>query len=190
LLNEANKIRPRPPDELLKELIDIHGLSNELAKQLIRSPALATYLDLVNEIGKIVSPQTIATTLLIHIKTIKSEGYNTEKIEFHHLIELLKNVGEGKVAKEAIPEILKEVCLRPEAKIDEILSKFTGLTVQDLNRIVDGIINEYKDIINERGEKSFGLIMGRVMAKVRGRIDGKIVAEVVRSRLRTFLHKK
>ncbi|RLG87874.1 MAG: hypothetical protein DRO15_04080, partial [Thermoprotei archaeon] len=57
----------------------------------------------------------------------------------------------------------------------------------ELVKIIEGIIIENANVIKARGERAFGLVMGKAMSKLRGRVDGKVVAEVVRKKLKEFL---
>ncbi|MGC9107719.1 MAG: GatB/YqeY domain-containing protein, partial [Infirmifilum sp.] len=97
----------------------------------------------------------------------------------------LKAVAENKLAKEAIPEVLRALAENPESSVEDVIEKLSlrGLTLQELERLVDEIISERKQLIMEKKEKAFSPIMGIVMEKVRGKIDGKIVAEVVRKKI-------
>ena len=188
ILREASKYVPKTPDELLKELVEVHKLSKDLAFNLIKDPMLHLYLDLVSELGDNVSPRIIASTLMIHIKSLKSEGVNVDIINVDTLKKVLLAVGKGKVAKEAIPEILAEYARRyPKAVIDEIISKFKGLSRDEVVKIVRKIIEDNKDEIIKRGVKAFNFVMGKVMSIVRGKVDGKLVAEIVKNELNRLM---
>ncbi len=184
ILREASKYVPKTPDELLKELVEVHKLSKDLAFNLIKDPMLHLYLDLVSELGNDVPPRIIASTLMIHMKSLKSEGVNIDVIDVSTLKKVLLAVGKGEVAKEAIPEILAEYARRyPKAVIDEIISKFKGLSRDEVVKIVRKIIEDNKDEIIKRGVKAFNFVMGKVMSIVRGKVDGKLVAEIVKNEL-------
>ncbi len=182
LLSEAEKLKPRQPDELLKEIIEEHGVSEELAKQLIKDPALFTYLDLVKDLRGLIHPQLIASTLLITIKGLKSEGIDVSGLSIDSIRETLKAVGKGLIAKEAVHDVLAEH-LSSGKPVNEILAKYRVLSEDELTRIVDKVLRENIDEVRRRGGKAFGLIMGRVMSVVRGRVDGRTVAKIVRERL-------
>ena len=187
VLNEALKYVPKSPEELLRELTSQHGLSNELAGELIRDPSIGTYLDLVKELGDVVQPRVIATTLMIHIKGLKADGVNVDLIGTDDIKEVLRFVGEGIVAKEAIPEILKEVVAYRErgvnVGVNEVVKKYSRISISELRDIIRMVISENRDVVLSRGSRAFKLIMGRVMATVRGRVDGGLVAKIVREEL-------
>ena len=188
ILKEAEKYVPKTPEEVLKELVDVHGLSEELAKELIKDPLLHTYLELYHNLREKVPAKLIASTLMIHLKYLKSEGLNIELVTPEVLKEVLLAVSNNEIAKEAIPEVLKEYIIKyPKLSIKEIINQHKALSKEDLERIVKNIVNMNTTFIKEKGERAFGKIMGLVMKEVRGKIDGRIVAEVVRKYIREIL---
>ncbi|RLG78022.1 MAG: Glu-tRNA(Gln) amidotransferase GatDE subunit E [Thermoprotei archaeon] len=192
LLREAEKYRPPTPDEKAEEIIKKFAISRALAWQLIHSEYLNLFEELATEFGNKVPPTVIATTLVSTLKSLLAEGLDINKITDEHLRKLFAAVAQGKISKEAIPEVLKLWCKEPALTIDKIIDKLSlkPLTLEDLTRIVDEILMKHQDYVLSRGERAFGLIMGQVMKVVRGKIDGKTVAETVKKRLHEFLEKK
>ncbi|MCD6085132.1 MAG: Glu-tRNA(Gln) amidotransferase subunit GatE [Desulfurococcales archaeon] len=186
LLKEAELLKPKTPEELLKELVSQHGLNKEMATQLIKDPLLPMYLDLVKELGELIKPQLIATTLLIYLKGLKSEGLNIDLLSEEDIKKVLQAVGDGRIAKEAIPEVLSAYLKRSARSVEEAINMFTQISVEELRQLVQKVVEENKNAVSRKGTKAFGLIMGKVMSLVRGRIDGKIVANVVQEVLREF----
>ena len=187
LIRRAADLKPPTPEEMLTTLIKEHGLSHELARQLLRDPSLNLYLDLKEELPQ-TPPVVIASTLMIHLKGLKAEGLNPDLIDVSVLKRVLGAVGKGEIAKEAIPEILgKYLRSRGKGNIDDILREFKGLTRDMLEEIVDEVLRENADAVKERGVRAFSLVMGRVMARVRGKADGKLVAEIVRKKINDLI---
>ncbi|MEZ0345438.1 MAG: Glu-tRNA(Gln) amidotransferase subunit GatE [Infirmifilum sp.] len=174
---------PEPPEKTLERLKRQYGLSDDLAQQLFNSEYLFFFEELVQATG--VQPIIAATLLTNTLKSLRRDGVNVDALEEEQIKGVLRAVAEGKLAKEAIPDVIKALAENPDATLESIIEKLSlrTLTVQDLERIVDQIINEKRQFIVERGEGSFSPIMGLVMDKVRGRIDGKIVAEIVRRKI-------
>ena len=187
LLKEAEGIKPKTPEEMLRTLTEEHGLRRNMAEQLLRDPSLPTYLDLVEDYG--ISPHLAATTLLIHLKGLRSEGLDITKVGVEELSHLLKAVDEGGIAKEAVPEILEKY-LRSEGRIDELVRKYEGLSDEELRKIVKEVVAKYSDEVARKGDKAFSLIMGKVMQVVRGRADGRKVAQVVKNEINSLIKKK
>ncbi|MCD6340633.1 MAG: Glu-tRNA(Gln) amidotransferase subunit GatE [Desulfurococcales archaeon] len=187
LLKEAELLKPKTPEELLEELNTRHGLSRELATQLIKDPSLPTYLDLVKELGNLVKPQLIATTLLIHVKGLKSEGLDVDALTVDDIRKVLEAVGTGKIAKEAVPEVLAAYLKGKVKSVEDAIKMFTQVSPEELEILVRKVIEENKSVVSERGMKAFGLVMGRVMSVVRGRVDGKLVASIVKKILQEYV---
>lgn len=182
IMMEVKKIYIPKPEEILKILIENHGLSHSLASQLIRDPLLHLYLDLVEELKDVISPQIIASTLVVTMKSLKREGVNVDKVDYEAFHKIFEAVGKGKVAKEAIPDIIKAVA--SGLSVDKALDSFKSLSVEEIEKIVDEVITSNIDTIKTRGlERSVNLVMGRVMSLVRGRVDGAVVNTIVRRKL-------
>ncbi len=182
LLEEVERIKIPKPEEVLRVLVEEHGLSRDLAAQLIREPVLDLYLDLVDDLRGVTSPQIIATTILIHMKSLKREGLSVERVRYVDLAGILRAVGRGEIAKEAVPEVIKAVA--SGSSLEEALKPFRTLSVEEVERIVESIIESNIETIRARGpERSLGFVMGRVMSVVRGRADGAMVNAIVRKKL-------
>jgi glutamyl-tRNA(Gln) amidotransferase subunit E len=188
LLEEAERLKPPTPEDLLTRLVGEHKLAKTLAEQLIRDPLIHTYLNLVEELGDKVQPHVIATTLMIHLKGLKSEGLDVSLIDEQTLKTVLEKVGENILSKDAVPEILREYSLKKgEVSLEELIKKYTGIGVGELEKLIDEVIETLRETLLTKKEKAFNIVMGEVMKKVRGRIDGKVVAETVRKKLKEAL---
>jgi len=182
ILQEVEKLRIPRPEEVLKILIEDHGLSRDLASQLMRDPSFHLYLDLVEELRGVTSPQIIASTLVVTIKSLKREGVDVDRVDYAALSKVLEAVGMSRIAKEAIPDIIKAIALG--SKVDDVLNSFKTLSIEELEKIVDEVISSNIDAIRARGpDKSVSLVMGKVMSLVRGKVDGALVSAVVRKKL-------
>ena len=188
LLEEAERLKPPTPEDLLTRLVREHKLAKTLAEQLIRDPLIHTYLNLVEELGDKVQPHVIATTLMIHLKGLKSEGLDVSLMDEQTLKTVLEKVGENILSKDAVPEILREYSLKKgEVSLEELIKKYTGIGVGELEKLIDEVIETLRETLLTKKEKAFNIVMGEVMKKVRGRIDGKVVAETVRKKLKEAL---
>ncbi|MEM3948641.1 MAG: hypothetical protein QXM76_03515, partial [Zestosphaera sp.] len=153
-------------------------------EQLIRDPLIHTYLNLVDELEGRVSPHVIATTLMMHLKGLKSEGLDVSAVGEDVLKTLLSKVGEGSVSRDAIPEILREYASHlGKVGMDELIAKYAGMTEEDVDRVVRETVERLKETLLTKKEKAFSIVMGEVMKVIRGRADGKMVADLVRRRL-------
>jgi len=187
LLSQLAEELPEPPEKTLERLKREYRLSEDLAQQLFDSEHLFLFEELVKKTGA--PPVLVATVLTNTLRSLRREGVQVENIDEDHLLQLMKAVAEGKIAKEAIPDILRAIAENPELSFDAVVEKLSlhSLTVKELEKLVDQVISEKMPLIREKGERAFSPIMGEVMGKVRGRIDGKLVAEVVRKKLQDVI---
>ncbi|MDD1711981.1 MAG: GatB/YqeY domain-containing protein, partial [Methanoregulaceae archaeon] len=134
-----------------------------------------------------ISPNLASRTLFGTIKELSRDGVDTGRligppadgISIPVVIEVMKYVEDGSVAKEAVPDILKCIC--SGIPVDEALLKCSrSVSDADLASIVRRIVEERKDFVKERGKGSLGPLMGIVMAQVRGSVDGKAVSTALR----------
>jgi glutamyl-tRNA(Gln) amidotransferase subunit E len=187
ILGEAMKLVPEPLDAKLKRFIEVHGLSRDLAEQIIRSRYLPLYEDLVAKYNN-VQPSLIASTLVSTIRSLKAECPDIDSMPEERIDGIIGLLSKGVFSKEALPDVIRYVCVKnidPERAIEEM--GIRRLSPEEIERIVDQIIIEHREEILRRGEKAYSYAMGRAMEKLRGKVDGKIVSEIVRRKITTIL---
>ncbi|GAY25272.1 Glu-tRNA(Gln) amidotransferase GatDE subunit E [Desulfurococcaceae archaeon AG1] len=184
LLREADKYVPEPLEVKMKRFIEDHGLSRELAEQVIRSRYLPLYEELVSKYRGNVQPSLIASTLINTLKSLRAEGVDTDSLSEETLGEIFELLSKGMFSKEAIPDIIRYVCekrVRPSKAIEDL--GIRKLSSEEVEKIVEDFIEKNRLEVVKRGDKAYGYVMGRVMEILRGRADGKIVSEIVRRKL-------
>ncbi|MEM4576883.1 MAG: Glu-tRNA(Gln) amidotransferase subunit GatE [Candidatus Nezhaarchaeales archaeon] len=190
-LDRLSKLLPEMPEQKLKRFIEEYGLSKDLALLMINSYRLDVFEKIVSTVPE-VSPTIVATTLEYTWKSLKREGIPLDRVDEHKLVEMFKAVGQGVIAKEAIPEILKRMAENPDLPLTKLIEQL-GLKIASLSEIrslVDRIIEENIELIESKGEKSFSVIMGRAMSVLRGRADGKLVSDIVKERITHFMRSR
>lgn len=169
--NILNKIKlPELLEDKKKKYEKI--LNKELASQIINSP----YVDLFDKYSKTRNSKIIANILVNTIPDIKRrENLDISKITEKHLEELFDLIGKGKITKDSVYEILKEI------------AKNTGKSVKDF-KIETISENEAMEIIRKiiKKEKTdkINVIIGEAMKKLKGKIDGKKIAEIVKEEIK------
>ena len=117
--------------------------------------------------------------MLATLKELSRDGVDVDRIADANVIEILVAVGEGRAAKEAVPDLLRAVA--NGATVDEALAQCApAVSGDELAAIVDRVVAERADFVRERGMGALGPLMGVVMAEVRGSADGKKVAGLLR----------
>ncbi len=187
IIEKVSKSLPEYPEETISRLINSYGLSQELAELLFDNWRFKLFEEIASNYPNI-SPSFIATTLSSTLTALKREGVPIENLRDETFKEIFAYINDGKLAKEAVPEVLTELAMSKASSLAEIVSR-RYMSLKQLDEIIDAKIAELHKEISERGERAYGLLMGRVMAEVRGKIDGAIVSKRVRKKLSEFLHK-
>ncbi len=186
-----------PPVRITKDMLELEipelieerakryenlGLSEDLAWIIADSP----YYSLFEEFAKVLPATLVARVLHIIPAEIRKEGLDTSKLEEKHYRMVLKLIQEGKVAKEGAEELLKALIENPEASEEELTAGKTG-KLEELEALIDELLEEKKDLIEERKMGAFKPLMGEVMKVFRGKIDGKIIADVLKKKLESCI---
>ncbi len=185
----AESIKPEPLEAKLKRLTEKYGLSKELADEVIRDVRLDIIEKLIERYHDRVKPTTIASFFVVTLRGLRGEGIDVDSIPDPVYEEMVRLLAEGKIAKEALEELVKAVYEEGDYNVERVARKkgLTTVSREEAEAIIDEIIRENIETVKARGMKAMGLIMGKAMARLRGRIDGKIVADIVKSKLQQAL---
>jgi glutamyl-tRNA(Gln) amidotransferase subunit E len=175
---------PELPEQKMSRLVSGYGLNQKLAKQILESQHAGLFETVTKESG--VSPTIIAVFLTETLKALKRDGVRVDRISESQIKEIFKHVGSGSLMKESISDVV--ICL----------SKNGGKTVQDaitalglkavsgdeLETLVSKVLSENRNLMKERGEAGFGIIMGILMKDLRGKVDAARVSKVLKEKLK------
>ncbi len=174
---------PELPREKMVRLMTQYAVNEKLARQLLYSE----HLDLFESIGAetSVSPTVIAVALTETLKALKRDGVPVDKVSDEQITDVFKLVDSGKTVKEAVPEVLAWLANHEHsAAVEALESLGLGIISQDdLDKMIDGLINENKELVKKRGEKAFGILMGAIMREVRGRAKAEAVSRILKDKL-------
>ncbi len=189
MLAEAEKLVPEPAEVKVRRFVEKYGMSRELAEKAVADPRLPLIEELIGRYGASLSPTLIASLIVVTMKGLKSKGVNVDSISEDRIEGLVRLLAEGRVAKEAAEAILAKMAEDPRLGPEEA-AKALGLTrlgEEEVRRVIDEVVKENLGLVRQKGEASFGPLMGRAMERLRGKADGKLVAELLRSRIREVL---
>ena len=115
---------------------------------------------------------------------IRREGIDVDALALDRLREVFRLHRQGAFAKEAIPDILRQM-VREDATASAAAAALGlgALRDQDLDAILDEIVAAHDAMIRERGDKALGPLMGVAMERLRGKVDGRVLNEKLRQRL-------
>jgi glutamyl-tRNA(Gln) amidotransferase subunit E len=179
---------PERPDLTVARLAREYGIHEQQARQLAQEGSDAAFEMIAREFGE---AKLVASVLLYTFGELRREGLDVDGIPVDHLRELFSLLKAGRFAKEALPELVREMA-RTRSRASEAMRVLgvTQMTRQDLESIVDEVLRAAEDLIASRGNAAERALMGQVMERVRGRADGKLVSEVLHERLEVHLKGK
>ncbi len=189
LLEEARRIKPPLPQEKLAELERRYRLSDELAKQLLRDPRLDLFERLAEKYGDKIPPSFIASLFTNILRSLAREGVPVENIHDEQLDAALAAVAEGRIAKDALGELLAYLARNPDKSVESAIKELGISTVsrEEVERLVEEAVEALKEEILVRGHRALSKVMGRVMPKLRGKVDGRLVAQIAREKIEEVL---
>jgi len=177
---------PELPEQKLERLMKDYGLNRKLASQVLDSEYSELFEVIVKESG--VAPTVVATTLTEIMKALKRDGVEVWKVSDEKLLKLFRFVGAGKLAKEAIPDVITWLSKNEGKSVEEAV-KSLGLSMlsdEEIKRVVKETIEKNIEIVKQRGKGAFGPLMGRIMQKYRGRVNAEKVSKLLRRYLENF----
>ena len=163
-----------------------YKLNNALAEQLARSE----YSELFERVvaGNRKFAGFAASVLLSTLKELRREGFSVAAIPEEKIEEVLIAAERGELAREAVVEVLKFLCEKPESRIETVKESLglKGFDEDELRELIKNILKEKEDFIREHGNAAEKPLMGVVMKQVRGKADGKLINRILREELLKF----
>jgi len=178
------KMSPELPEQKVKRYIDEYKLNKELAERMSLSENSKLFEELVAKHA--IDPTLIATTLEETLVSLKREGAAVENIQRAALDKIFDLVKMGEVAKEAVPDILREVA--KGFNVPDVVQRLSlrKITEAELAKMVSDVIQENWELVQRRGRDAMQPLMGILMEKVRGRVDGRLVHQLLERELQKF----
>ena len=189
---------PLRSSERAKNLIELHGISEDQAQQLVRRQIEEVFLQGVE--GKSsdfpsLPAKAWATMLLDATRAEIAEGVGVteDEIPWSLLALSLHAREEGLVTRDGMASIAQELWVTPSfhsMSFDERLKIFSeraqdaGFAPADdgaLKAVVQEVVEEMHALILERGMGAMGPLMGAVMGRLGGAADGRTVSESLRN---------
>jgi glutamyl-tRNA(Gln) amidotransferase subunit E len=185
LLDDIKANLPELPEEKKSRIIEQYNLSEDLAKQLVRTDRVDSFEEIKAESG--VDSTTVASTLAYTLKELRREGCMVDELNNNILLDAFNLLEEGKISKDAITPILANVCKEgnsPEEAAESL--NLVMLSETDVEKIIGEIISSNRKMIDERGTGAMGPLMGMAMKKLKGKADGKLVNKLLKDKLQNI----
>jgi len=178
---------PELPEHKFRRFVKHYRLSSELASRMSVSDNAELFEDLVKKTNA--DPTLVASTLEEILVNLRRESVPIERIQKHSLEELFGLVSRGRMIKEAIPEVLKELAKEPQLSVRDALKclKLIPMQKNELKELISRVVLENEALIRGQKEGSFRVLMGQVMDKARGRADGQLVSKLLQKEIKGYL---
>ncbi len=175
---------PELPEQKLGRLVKECKLNEKLAKQILDSPYIELF-EIVLKESK-VSPTAVAVFLTETLKSLKRDGMQVDKVSDSLIREMFKNVGAGKLMKESMSDVTIWLAKNEGKDIQEAINSLglKAVSEENLNAFVDKVVAENRKLIQERGEASFGILMGYIMKDLRGKVDAAQISKVLKEKMK------
>ncbi len=178
---------PEPPERKFERLMKECKLNQKLARQILDSEYDELFETIVKESK--VSPTTVAVFLTETLKALKRDGVQIDKVSENKMREIFSKISSGELTKEAIPDIVVWLSKHENKGIQEAINNL-GLKViseDELRAFVEKMIEDNRSLIQERGENSFGILMGIIMRNLRGRVNAAVASKILKEKLKELL---
>ncbi|MEG3225123.1 MAG: glutamyl-tRNA(Gln) amidotransferase subunit E [Methanobacteriales archaeon Met13] len=182
LLQEVRSNLPELPSEKKERIIDKYKLSDDLAVQLVRQNKVELFEEVMARCE--VDSTTVASTLAYTLKELKREGLEIDKLELDQFLKTFKLVSEGKIAKDGVLALLKEVSregLSPEEAAKKL--NLSMLSEDGVRDIIRKLVTSQEAMVKERGSAAMGPLMGMAMKEFKGKADGKLVNKLLKEEI-------
>ena len=181
----AKVAREIPPDwqTEVRRLERNFTLSHDLAVKLYDSESLEDFERLARV--KELEPSFVASVLVDLPVRLAREGVPEDALGVQVLAEALKAVAEGSIAKEAVPDVVKEAGSEgvPVRQAIDSLG-LESAREDEVKRVVEAVVQSRREFISEKGAAAFSPLMGEVMKELRGKADGATVSRLLRDALK------
>jgi len=179
---------PELPEQKLGRLMTEYRLNQKLARQILDSENGEMFETIIKESS--VSPTTVAAFLTETLRALKRDGVEVDKVSENQIREIFKSISTGKLTKEALSDVVVWLSQHEDKSVEEAINNL-GLKIvpeSELKTFIEKVIADNEKLIKERGESSFGILMGIVMKSMRGKIDAVLVSKVLKEKLKELLN--
>jgi len=157
---------------------------NGLSGKLVDGMKLNNYACLFEGLlKKGVNATTAAGLLLDGLTQLKREGVKGISNGMVESVLLLEK--EKKVSKDVLLDFLRAWSKSSKSDSKEVLKGMKIERIDDLGlrKVVEGAIEKNKALVEAKGERAIGALMGDVMKELKGKADGKEISKILKEEL-------
>ena len=129
---------------------------------------------------------TFAASLLESTLTeLRRDDVAVEHLTDDHLLNVLRAVDEGELAKEGVEEVLATIAAEPDLSVEAAIENagLAGVSESDVRDAVADVVDRNAEQVDAEGMGAFSALMGEAMGALRGKADGEIVSDVLREEI-------
>jgi len=177
---------PELPEQKMERMAKQYKLNQKLAKQILDSGKDELFETIVSEND--VSPTTVAVFLTETSKALKRSGADVDRVSEHQIRQIFQSLGSGKLLKESISDVTLWLSKNEGKNVEEAISTLGLMVVSrdELESMVERVIADHQEVIRERGEAAFGILMGIIMKDLRGKVDAAQISRLLKERLKSL----
>lgn len=184
-ISEIKSGLPEKPETKKERYQKEFGLSKELAEQMSTSSKSLLFEKIIAEYN--VDPTLVASTLEQTLAQLEREDVPVENITENSLKNAFELISKGKISKDALTQLLKEVGKGSKVKTAVEQLGISKMEEEKIYEIVSEVVENKEDLIKDRGEKAVNALMGVVMKKVGGKADGELVHQILEEKVKEKL---
>jgi glutamyl-tRNA(Gln) amidotransferase subunit E len=182
-LNALMRLVPEPWENTVSRYERKYLLSRDLAVKLLDSDFPDLFERLASQLK--LEPSLVASMLVDLPVRLTREGIPEEALGQETVVEVLRAIDSGRVAKEAAPDVLRLMGRGESKSVWEAVEKLGlgSIDVGRLSEIIDSVVQGNRALIEAKGDGAFSPLMGKVMAQARGKADGRLVSRLLKEKL-------
>jgi glutamyl-tRNA(Gln) amidotransferase subunit E len=159
-----------------------YGLDAGLAEQVAYGRRFTLFEESV-EAG--VDPTLAANTLESTLTELRRDDVPVANLTDAHLLDVLRLVDAGDLAKEGIGDVLTVLAEEPSLSAEEGVEEagLAGVGDEEVREAIVEVVERNADQIEQEGMGAFSALMGEAMGALRGKADGGQVSDVLREEI-------
>jgi len=173
-LEKLKKELPEPWAKKFEKFKSKYRLSEDLARQMMQSENFNFFERIVTQTKA--DPTIVANTFISTLKDLeRREKIELSRISEKHYFDIFNALAEGKILKEALPELFKYFAAKPGETVASAIEELSlsPISASDLNKMIKELLEQSQNLTYEKA-------VGLIMSKVRGRIDAQVVMDTVK----------
>jgi len=156
----------------------------DLSKKFVDEMKLSNFACFFENLLKQGINATTAASLLLdgltQLRREQVKNISNEMVERTLLLEK-----ENRISKDVLIDFLRNWSRKPDATVGEIFKEMKIERVDDsvLRNTILAVIEKNKELVDAKGERAIGALMGDVMKELKGKADGSAINKILREEL-------